>query len=172
MNYYYFSATLPTIAIDRNPGLRVVDFVEQCRLALTPEDQHVLEALLTGREEQNPHPFAVEWRAREAQLRNCLAWERAERLGHDPATYLRPESVVSTSVEQVVEFAFQKETPLEREQVIDRFRWRQLEDLAGLNGFSSSAIFSYGLRLQISERWSSMDDTKASERIEAMTSAR
>ena len=50
--------------------------------------------------------------------------------------------------------------PLERELILDRYRWSVLEDLAALDAFGMAAVYSYGLRLQIAEKWQTLSESQ------------
>ena len=48
--------------------------------------------------------------------------------------------------------------PLAREESLDRFRWDTLEEMCGYDLFSIRAILAHALKIQIANRWATMDE--------------
>lgn len=168
MDYYYFVASLPLLSLEGPPPLSSEDFLSMCDRLLRPQDSETMRSLSADPVAEDPSPFAQAWRDREIQLRNALVRIRAARMGRDASPYLRVERTVDAAVEKVATDAFSRPNPGEREREIDQFRWRQLEDLAGLGLFSESVVFAYGLKLKILERWATVDASKGQEIVEAI----
>jgi hypothetical protein len=48
--------------------------------------------------------------------------------------------------------------PLERELALDRHRWALLEEIAAQPAFGVQAVFAYGFKLRMVEKWSALSD--------------
>jgi len=141
-----------------------------CREHLTAGDFRVLDAALTRGDEQPPaSALAREWWARDKALRNAIVRIRAARLRTDPARFLRADDL-DTSSERAAADAYAKPNPRERELALDRFRWTQLDALAGYDPFSLRALVAYGLKLRLVERWAAMDAGKGRQTIDTIVS--
>ena len=55
---------------------------------------------------------------------------------------------------------------VQREEALDRFRWQQLEVMAGFDMFSIQALLAYGLKLKLVERWAPLSEDRG--RVKAM----
>ena len=168
MDYYYLVASLPVLSSEGPPPLSSEEFLSLCDRLLRPRDAETVRRLAADPVAEDPSPFAQAWRDREIQLRNALVRIRAARMGRDASPFLRVERTVDAAVEKAATDAFSRPHPGEREREIDQFRWRQLDELAGLNSFSENAVFAYGLKLRILERWSAMDPLKGQEIVKAI----
>jgi len=167
MNYYFFAASLPVLALDAPTPFPFDVFKALCAEHLRGRDLKGLEELEEGVRAPR-HPFVRAWHDIEGQLRNALAEERASRLQKDAQPYLRPREGFDPAVGRAAAEAFGKTNPLQREQMLDRFRWRQLEALAGFNPFSGSALLAYGVRLKLAERWNRMSEEQGSAKADAL----
>jgi hypothetical protein len=166
MNYYYLAASLPGLSFDSPPPLSVEAFSRLCREHLSRADQRALRETQAGGRGPVSSRFARAWERRETRLRNALVRARAARLKRDPLPHLRPQDDVDTAVDKAVAEAFSRETPLAREQALDRFRWTQAEALAGYNPFAVEAILAYALRLGIAARWAGLAEETGQARAE------
>lgn len=170
MPYYYFGASLPPLALGSPPPLALDAFREQCREQLGRRDRQALDDLLDGRPAHGR--FARAWQASETQLRNALARVRGSRLQRDAGPYLREHDGFDVYAEKAATEAFAQPTPLERERSLDRFRWQQLDELSRNETFSAAAILAYALKLQLAQRWATMDPETGSARMETIVSQR
>jgi len=168
MEYYYFAATLPSLTMDAPPPLSLEDYRALCREYLRATDSRTLEDLLDPSGPASEHPFVRRWREEETQLRNALVKRRAETLNRDGTEALREQQDYDSAVEDAAANAFLQRTPLIREQALDRFRWQQIEALAGFDPFSAESLFAYGLKLQLVERWAGIEDTEGRKKFEAL----
>jgi hypothetical protein len=91
----------------------------------------------------------------ELRLRSALARLRAQRAGADPGTLPAAPDVRAADV---AARAMATDGPLERELLLDRYRWELLEAAAAFPAFGVQAVFAYALKLRLVEKWSAMDD--------------
>lgn len=168
MNYYYFSASLPTLSMEEEPPLSQSEFAELCKHHLSDSDISTIEELFNEPNGQSSSEFVREWHSAETQLRNAIVRKRASNQGLDPDPFIKSHSGYSTYVEKAVEAAYGKNTPLEREKTLDDFRWTHIDELSGFDSFSNRAIFAYALQLQLALRWSSMKEDAGTEKVNAI----
>jgi hypothetical protein len=170
MNYYYLVASLPMLSLGRESQLDSAAFRVLCAEHLTARDQTVLVDLMTTGGTGTADPFACAWRERETRFRNAIVQARAVRRGLDPAAQLRPETGFDTYTLKAVEEAFARTSPADREMDLDRFRWRVLEELTGMDAFALPAVLAYALKLRLVERWSRMDVAEGRRRVDDFVS--
>jgi hypothetical protein len=171
MNQYFLIASLPMLPFGEKPPLRMAEFLAACEAALPAEEMAVLRDLIDHDGEQESHPFSQEWRSRETELRNTAIRLRTRRRQGNSEGYIRPHSGARVYIQAGVTEAFQAPDPLQREQALDRLRWRILEELAGLNPFSLEAVLSYGLRLRLAWRWAALTGSEGAAALEQAASA-
>ena len=174
MPYYYLVASLPTLSFAAPNPISSDELFARSTGVLAPDHLAILAAVQQGRA-LTGSPFIEEWTAREIQLRNAVARSRGKRLGVDPRSFQRDHTGYDVSLEQVVSDALAQHTPLEREQALDRWRWRLVDQLALLCPFGLSAILAYALKLRIAERWAGLTEAAGQgmleETIQKMTRA-
>lgn len=168
MSYYYLSASLPALSLDSAPPLTGDAFRTLCAEQLSPRDLRALNGVLAAADDGPAgHPFASRWRVRDGALRNAIVRVRAAKLRVEAARHLRDDSY-DVSAERAVADAYARPNPRDRELALDRFRWAQLDELAGFDPFSINAIMAYGLKLGIAERWSSLNTEQGREHADAI----
>jgi len=168
MNYYFLAASLPSLSLDSPPPLSFDQFRALCAEHFTPGEMRALDELRSPVTEDARDAFVSGWRHREVRLRNAVARARAARLQKDPAACVREQQGFDASEERAVADAFAKNTPADRELALDRFRWKQIEELAGFDMFSPRALLAYGLKLRLAERWAGMSEEKGRAQAEEM----
>lgn len=168
MNYYYFAASLPTVALDAAPPLTLAQFLNRCREHLDPADLEAVRLLAEEADAPAPHPFVQAWRDRETQLRNALVRARAARLRCEAAPYLRPVAAADASLDKAAADALSRPTPLERELELDRVRWNQAAQLAGFNPFSMDALLAYTIKLKLADRWATLSEQAGRDKMRAV----
>ena len=161
MNYYYLVATLPELSFDKPPDMSQEEFLTLCAEHLSPRDYKAMEDLLESSPDQAADTgFAKAWQEKETQLRNAIVKIRAARQQKDAAPFLKETNSVETAATRAAEEAFLKKSPLDRELALDHFRWQQIEELAGLDPFTTKAVLAYGLKFKLATRWADMDREK------------
>ncbi len=157
MNYYYFVATLPELSFDTPPDMSLEDFITLCEAQLSPRDYKVMKELLASTPDiTGGSGFAKAWQEKETQLRNAIVKIRAAKQQKDAAPFLKETKAIETAATRAAEEAFLKKSPLDRELALDHFRWQQIEELAGLDQFTTKAVLAYGLKFKLATRWADM----------------
>jgi hypothetical protein len=169
MNYYYLAASLPALSMEAPPPMSGRAYRALCQEHLSAGDFRVLDEALTPGDEPPRSALGREWWDHDRDLRNAVVRIRASRLRTDPAPFLRADAF-DTSCERAAADAYAKPNPRERELALDRFRWLQLDALAGYDPFSVRALVAYGLKLRLVERWAAMDAGKGRQTIESIVS--
>lgn len=161
MNYYYLISSLPSLTLETAPPFSFAEFVKLCSEHLTKNDLGTLLSLDSETEEPIKNSCVRSWKDRESLLRNALTKLRAVRLKKDAAPYIRETEISDSRADKIASEALARDNPLDRELLLDKFRWQQAEELAGFNPFSSDALIAYALKLKLAERWAGFDEEKA-----------
>lgn len=156
MKYPYLVASLPVIAMDDVPAMRMDRFMEDARRLLSPEDAAELEGVLADDPSACRTQFARRWFRFDGDLRHRIAAVRAGRLKLDPRGLGPGSGGGDAEVKKAVLDAFGRTNPMERELQLDQTRWRVLDELGRLEPFGLAAVLAYGLQLRLSERWSGL----------------
>ena len=155
--YYYLIAGLPGIRTEAAPPLSMDEFMATCRDQLSDRDYAALEAVLDLDRDPAGNTFATAWQAHEIQLRNAAARHRAHRKKSDAVDWLREHPGFDVRLDNKVEEAFNRPTPLEREKALDDLRMEIADDLAGSDPFATAVLLAYAVKLKIASRWHAMD---------------
>ncbi len=154
--YHYLVSSLPMLMPDMEPVMNFQEFMDQCSDWLSVSQMAQLEAtgLVPSFDSVFPAGSASAlWNDWETNLRNRLAANRAAGSGQDAESVLHEEIDVYGEIEQGIQEAWTQSDPLEREKILDRIRWRFLDDLEGGHLFDFDAICIYKLKLLIREKW-------------------
>ncbi|MCK5851163.1 MAG: DUF2764 family protein [Kiritimatiellae bacterium] len=166
MNYYYLIASLPGFTIEDPPPMPPDQFRDLCDHHLTPGDMQAMDELLSNATNVSGNDFLKQWLDFETQIRNAIATIRATRLNKNVSEHLKGHKGFDPETEKAVSDAFSKNTPMEREKVLDEFRWGRIEDMAGLNPFAARALLAYTLKLILAKRWSQMNKENGTRRAD------
>ena len=168
-NALYFAASLPSLFFGSPPPFSLADFLFRCQGVLSSTERAHLDAVLAGA--PGPGDFAAAWHARETQLRNATAHARAAAWGGDARALDRMHPGFDLSVQKAVTDAFAKPNPLEREQELDRCRWRVAADLARTAPLGLPGVLAFALHLRIAERWAGLEEARGRAVLEDQVSA-
>ncbi len=154
--YHYLVSSLPMLMPDMEPVMNLEEFMDQCSDWLTVPQMARLEA--TGLVPASDFVFpagsaSALWNDWETNLRNRLAANRVAGSGQDAESILHEEIDVYGEIEQGIQEAWAQNDPLEREKILDRIRWRFLDDLENGHLFDFDVICIYKLKLLIREKW-------------------
>lgn len=166
MSYEYFMASLPLLWLQAEAPLTSEEFLDMGRRLLSDRDYMGLQLAMEGRLDEVDQPALRPYASAETQLRNALARSRAARAGVDAAPFVRPFAGFDSAAERAAAEAMSAGNPLERELILDRYRWGALEELSVLDAFGLMAVYSYGLRLQLAEKWQKLDEAQGEIAVE------
>ena len=102
-------------------------------------------------------------------IRNVLVRLRAKSLGLEPDEFIR-DGIVDHSQELLAEEAFNADSPLMAEEILNKARWRCLDELEFGHYFDIERLVVFFIKLQILERTSSFDAEVGMERLNAIVS--
>lgn len=128
-------------------------FLGICAEACTKRDYGYIEsAVLEPGSTEPDHRLLKGWISWETALRNELSALRAKTLGKDPSRHRREEAAFYTEIAQTAREAYNQETPLQAEEVLNKARWNRLEDLETGHHFDTEKLMIYYLKLQVNRR--------------------
>jgi hypothetical protein len=160
--YFYFVASLPSLALGSVPPIPYGQFAEDFPRFLTPGDSRILAAAALEYPTPAPDPAARDsdalsaWYGWDRALRNELARLRAQELGRDAEPWIQegfpyPDAVAAAKT------AFAAPSPMEGELALGRARWDAMDRLRGTHYFDREALVVYSLQLQLLERLAAFD---------------
>jgi len=170
---YYLVSSLPMLDFESAPPLSEDEFLDAC-VEWLPEDamERLRSLSLLPPEEISRGESAIDkWYVWETRLRNALAGRRARREGGggDRAAekFLRENLDFFSEIEDAVQEAFSKPSPLDREDVLDKARWRMLDSVEAGHPFDFDKLCVYKLKLLLLAKRASRDTRKGEEYLEA-----
>lgn len=157
--YYYLVSSLPMLEFGAKPPLSYKDFIRCCQGQLASSDMNVIErtTILPYEDIEDPYPALREWKRFDTGLRNELARFRAGKRSKDPAQYIRGEDSSEAFVSGFAHWAVSQDSPIESELYLDRIRWERIEELQMGHYFDIDCLIAYALKLQILERWQTIN---------------
>lgn len=155
MKQYYLMAQLPSFSMnDDKTALPITEayFTELCSRFLTKDDLRILQTLSLEPPKNvvaTGSAFVDAWYEKERSLRVALAQIRAlnmKRKFDVGGITLAPDAV------QAARTACGLDSPLAAEQFLNQYRIGVVNNLAPLDGFSTDAVFVYGIKLKLAVR--------------------
>ncbi len=155
--YYFLCASLPDLMFGKQSRLSVAAFDELCRGQVGEADftrltGTGLEVGSDPAESQGKPRVYAEMIRFEQYLRTRIAQRRAGR-EEDRAASLPDPVEYFSEVDIALAQAAAAADPAERERVIDRLRWRRLDDLEAGHEFDFDRLCVYRLRLAILDKY-------------------
>lgn len=154
--YYYLVSTLPLLKLFEPAPWSSEEFLTECVRELSENDLNLLKAteLIPHNDiTLPPETMSFAWDNFERQLRNRIVRQIAGT-SDKGAAFERDSIGYYSDVELIVSEAWNQSNPLEREKVLDRWRWRFLDDQEGHESFGSLGfICMYKIKLQLIEKW-------------------
>ncbi len=169
--YYYVITSLPYLSLSEELPIRKDDFLANCQKYIKKTDFDILESISLFDAEKDEVSLDVirrffKW---ETGLRNSLVRLRAESLGLEPDEFIRDE-IVDHFQALLAEEAFNADSPLMAEEILNKARWRYLDELEFEHYFDIERLVIFFIKLQILERTSSFDAEEGRERLNAIVS--
>lgn len=163
-DYWYLIAALPALRFGEKPAMGAEQFRTFCSDWLPDAGLRAVESVLDGTPDESG--LTAAWHAKETQLRNAVARSRARRYNAESAA--RPHAGFEVFIEKGVADAFARDNPLEREMELDRLRWSLGDELAAGDSFGFPAVLAYAVKLQIAERWASLNEETGRNKVEEL----
>lgn len=149
--YYYTVASLPMIQLEQEPPITSEYFLDACKYTIKEKDYSILLMATLRPEGTAVHPAIAKWYAWETTLRNELVKIRAQNTGFDSQQFIREGGSFAGGFD-IAREATGAQNPAISEDVLDRARWRYLEEMEIGHIFDMTALIVYYLKLQIAER--------------------
>jgi hypothetical protein len=160
VEYAYLVASLPRLELSGAPPFTSAELLFSCGGVLRKDHWEDLRAIV----EDTPHLVrSPEGRCLvdlETQLRNALGRIRAQGAGVEYSASKHTHAGFDARAEEVAARAMAVEDPLERELVLDSHRWALLEEIAALPAYGVQAVFAYGFKLRLVEKWTALSDQR------------
>lgn len=169
--YYYVTTSLPSLSLSEELPIRKDDFLANCEKYLKKTDFNILESvsLFDVEEDEAPLDIVRRFFGWERGIRNALVRLRAEGLGLEPDEFIRDE-IVDHSQTFLAEEAYNADSPLVAEGILNKARWRYLDELEFGHYFDIERLVIFFIKLQILERISSFDAEEGRESLNAVVS--
>ena len=151
MGQYYFAvSSLPQLYYDSESHPSAEEFLTLCAENLSKADLRAV--VTTGSGDQKLHGSAMmkKWLEWNMSLRADLAVLRAQQFGWNVEEYQEIERVSGT--EELAREAFNAESPLLAEEMLERGRWAVLEELEVGHYFDLQKLLVYRLKISILDR--------------------
>lgn len=153
---FYFLSSLPTLRWSEKPPMNHAEFLARCADNLGKEYAKRLTSLQLLPSEEATSPLALQWRDFESFVRNTVAELRKAKLRGQKVTFTpRPTTHLSPGDAKRLEEIMAQSSPLERENALDLFRWKYLDDLASAHFYDFASLEIYALKLLLLDKQAS-----------------
>ena len=153
----YLMASLPMIELGDVPPLTMEEFRHRCIGVLDESELVALDALLAG--EECDDEFVTAYQAHEIQMKNVSGRLRASAWGPDVRFTERSFPGYDVTFAKMIQDAFAKSNPMEKEQDIDKARFWLVDSLAGVGEGTVKHVYAYAIKLMICERWARLSES-------------
>lgn len=160
MAYYYLVSSLPRVTLGQKPVMSSRALAAACEGQLSEADLADLKRVISGRPGDVLNAAFRAYVALDTQLRDAVARLRGARMAVDSAPFERPFAGFDMTTERVAADAMAVSDPLSRELVLDRYRFKLLEELEVPAPFGAIAVLAYAQRLLLVERWSALSEER------------
>ena len=165
---FYFISTLPTLRWSEKAPLSYANFMERCSENFGSDYAQKLAQLQLLPSEEPKSLVARQWLDFEAFVRNTVAEFRKAKLRRQNVVFTRHEtSHLSPGDVKRIEEIMAIHSPLERENALDLFRWKYLDDLAAAHFYDDSLLEIYALKLLLLEKQASRQLAQGKEAFKA-----
>lgn len=161
--YYFLVSQLPSLGnIGEKAAMPLSEssFIELCSRYMSEKEKSVLKtlSLVPPREDiDTGSSFLNTWYQKERDLRLALAQIRAQKMKKD--SFILPGSCTA-DIQQAARTAVGMDSPLSAEQFLYDYRLKLLDELTPIDGFSTDAVYAYGIRLMLVSRMKKFDGEK------------
>lgn len=172
--YYFTVASLPLLTLDSDTALTPDEFLAVCGRELTPRDY---ERIVAARRAYDLVHHGEEAAGSPSQLRTVFQYLRAERSLRVELARLRAPQVgwgaekteavpADAASAQIARDAMNQDSPLAAEAVLDRARWRRLDDLEIGHYFDIEKLAVYLYRLLLLRRRAKIGEERGREQFQ------
>lgn len=147
--YIYLISSLPMLHFGMRPPISFERFLETCKGLVSENDSEKIGTAPIFTIKIGAVPIF----AFDTNLRNALVRIRAARKRIDPDKYLRGDGCEEPSIATIAMNAYKNPSILESEEMLDRERWRALDELEAGHYFDLDFLIVYALKLLMLERW-------------------
>ena len=167
--YYYVISSLPSLSLKEELPIRKNNFLSVCKENLKTTDFEMLRSIDLFEADQDKAPLDIvrhffSW---EREVRNALVKLRAERLGLDSVDFIRG-GMSDHLTGHIAEEAFNADSPLMAENILNKARWKYLDELEFGHYFDIEILVIFFIKLQILERVSLFDAVQGQEKLNAV----
>ena len=153
----YLMASLPMIELGDVPPLTMEEFRHRCIGMLEESELAALDALLAG--EECDDEFVAAYQAHEIQMKNVSGRLRAAAWGPEVRFTEKSFPGYDVTFAKMIQDAFAKSNPMEKELDIDKARFWLVDSLAGVGEGTVKHVYAYAIKLQICERWARLSES-------------
>lgn len=167
--FYYLVSSLPMLSHGEKPLISSEEFMASCSDILSDSQIHELGLLSLVPEEEisdSANVATTAWNNWETCLRNALVALRSKGKGVDSEKFLRHEFDFFSEIVNGAQDAFQKSTPLEMENALDKLRWSRLDNMEVGHMFDFHFLCIYKLKLMLCEKQNLLDKSRGSENFD------
>ena len=155
----YLMASLPMIEMGDVPPLSMEEFRHRCIGVLSEPELAALDAVLDDGEcEECDDEFVRAYKAHEIQMKNVSGRLRAAAWGPDFRFTDKSFPGYDVTFAKMIQDAFAKSNPMEKEQDIDKARFWLVDSLAGVGEGTVKHVYAYAIKLKICERWARLTE--------------
>lgn len=146
--------------------LSLAEFRGRCEGVLEPQELETLDVLLSGQvNEECKDEFVLAYQARDIQMKNVSGRLRAQAWGPEVRFAEKSFAGYDVTFAKMIQDAFSKSNPMEKEMDIDRARFWLVDSLAGVGEGTVYHVYAYAIKLQICERWSRISEKAGDEAV-------
>jgi hypothetical protein len=157
VEYVYLVASLPALELTTPPRISSSELLATSSGVLREDHHDDLKAVVEDRPWDVRAPEFRRYAHAETQLRDALARLRAARAGASYDAGAHPYGGFEARCADVARQAMELDDPRERELLLDRLRWRLLDEVAVLAPFGVQTVLAYGAKLRLAEKWAATD---------------
>ena len=165
--YTYLMSSLPMLYFGAKAPFSSERFFQMCEGIVSQGDIEALKKSSSCDEEYDcPNPAWNKWRTFDTVLRNELVKIRAARKHKDPLKYMRQDDYTDPSIAHIAIHAHRMPSIIEAEIVLDKERWRVLDEISVGHYFDIDVLIAYTNKLAILERWDRINSADIASELE------
>ena len=165
--YYYTVSSLPMLMWDSDKFMTESEFLYACESTVAEKDFETLKAalLIPVQGAAVTNPVLKSWYDWENALRSELVKLRAAKKGTDAEKYIS-DNPGEAGVVEIAREAFNQNSPLDGEKILDQARWDYLDMLEAGHMFDIGKLIIYYLKLQLLNRRAVLNKDKGQQEYE------